>query len=156
MDILTGDISPLVYRHVIKDDLKTIALDGRLLQLFLDLDGRKSLAQVARKTGMNMTDMRDMIARLIELELVEIVPRSFAVVDKNFVEFLHAELARAIGPIAGVLIEDEMAAMGHSLDRFPAARAAELIEALSREIQREEKKVIFNNNMLIKMKEKSY
>ena len=156
MDVLTGDISPLVYRHVIKEDLKTIAMDGRLLQLFLDLDGKKSLAQVARKTGMNMTDMREMIARLIELELVEIVPRSFAVVEKDFVEFLQAELARAIGPIAGVLIEDEMAAMGHSLDRFPAARAGELTEALSREIQREEKKVIFNNNMLIKMKEKGY
>jgi hypothetical protein len=156
MDVLTGDISPLVYRHTIKDDLKTIALDGRLLQVFLELDGDRSLGQVARSQGLNMADMRDMIERLIRLDLVEIVPRHVSVLDREFIEFLTGQLAIAIGPIAGVLIDDEVAAMGHRLSQFPTARAAELVNVLSDQIQREEKKTSFGANMHAKLKEKGY
>lgn len=156
MDVLTGDISSLVYRHVVKNDLKNIFLDGQLLQVFLDLDGRKNLGQVARSMGLNMTDMRDVIARLIDLDLVETVHHHISSLDKEFFDYLNAQLAIAIGPIATVLIEDEIAEMGHTLSQFPRARVAELVELLAREIQRDEKKSIFKRNMLIKIKEKGY
>lgn len=156
MDVLTGDISSLVYRHVVKNDLKNIALDGRLLQIFLDLDGNKDLGQVARSMGLNMTDMRDAIARLIDLDLVETVQRNISALDREFFDYLNAQLAHAIGPIAGVLIEDEIGEMGHALSQFPRARVAELVELLAREIKREEKKAIFKKNMFIKIKAKGY
>ena len=156
MDVLTGDISSLVYRHVVKNDLKNIALDGQLLQIFLDLDGNKDLGQVARSMGLNMTDMRDAIARLIDLDLVETVQRNISSLDREFFDYLNAQLAHAIGPIAGVLIEDEIAQMGHALSQFPRARVAELVELLAREIKREEKKAIFKKNMFIKIKVKGY
>ena len=156
MDVLTGDISSLVYRHVVKNDLQNIALDGQILQVFLYLDGKKNLGQVARSVGMNMTDMRDAIARLIDLDLVETVQRNISSPNRDFFDYLNSQLANAIGPIAGVLIEEEIVEMGHSLSQFPRTRVAELVELLAREIQREEKKTLFKKNMLAKIKQEGY
>ncbi|MBW2357715.1 MAG: hypothetical protein JRF21_03180, partial [Deltaproteobacteria bacterium] len=75
---------------------------------------------------------------------------------KDFLDFLNAQLALSIGPIAEVIIEDTVDDLGHSLSKFPSHRAAELVDLLSREIQREEKRGIFKKNMVNKIREKEY
>jgi len=40
--------------------------------------------------------------------------------------------------------------------RFPTRKAPELVESLSREIQREDKKTAFKQSMVRKIKEKGY
>jgi hypothetical protein len=40
--------------------------------------------------------------------------------------------------------------------RFPTRRAPELVESLSREIQREDKRAAFKQTMVRKIKEKGY
>jgi hypothetical protein len=76
--------------------------------------------------------------------------------DKDFFEYLVVQLSLAVGPIAQVLIEDEVESLGYELSRFPGHRVTELIEKLAREIRREEKKNVFLKVMATKIREKNY
>jgi hypothetical protein len=46
--------------------------------------------------------------------------------------------------------------MGYSAVRFPSSSAAELVDLLSREIKREDKKTEFKTRLVRKIKEKGY
>ena len=156
MDILSGNISSIVFRQVVKDDLGDISIDSRLLRVFLAFDGKKTLERVAKETNLNMEAMRDIISRLMSIELVEPANKAMLTLDKEFIGYLTSQLSRALGPIAELLIEEVVAEMGYSLKQFPSARAAELIDLLAREIQRDEKKNPFKMNMVNKIKERGY
>lgn len=127
-----------------------------MLSVFMELDGKTPLAVVAQKAGMNMGSMRDTIAKLMQNGLVEKVDREIVMLDKDFFDYLVAHLSLAVGPIAQVLIEDEVETMGYELSQFPGHRVAELIDNLAQEIRREEKKNVFLKMMAAKIREKKY
>ena len=156
MDILSGNISSIVFRQVVKDDLGDISIDSRLLRVFLAFDGKKTLERVAEETNLDMGAMREIISQLMSIELVEPANKAMLTLDKEFIGYLTSQLSRALGPIAELLIEEVVAEMGYSLKQFPSARAAELIDLLAREIQRDEKKNPFKMNMVNKIKERGY
>ena len=56
-------------------------------------------------------------------------------------------LVEARGPMASILIEDEIAAMGESKNAFPTVRLTQLIDEASREIASEEMKIQFHELM---------
>ncbi len=156
MDILSGNISSIVFRQIVKDNLGDVSIDSRLLRVFLVLDGKKTLERVAQDTNLDMVAMREIISRLMSLELVEPANKAMLTLDKEFIDYLTSQLSRALGPIAGLLVEEVVAEMGYSLKQFPSAQAAELIDLLARDIQRDEKKNPFKMNMINKIKERGY
>jgi hypothetical protein len=156
MDISSGDISDYIFKRIVRDDIGNFSLDSNMLAVLMELDGSKRLDQVAQKVGINLGTMRDVIARLLELKLIEPISQAVSVIDKDFYNYLLDQLSMAIGPIAEVLIEDQITDMGYNQSQFPAHRAAELIDLLSRDIQRDEKKVVFKQNMVEKLREKKY
>ena len=153
---LTSDISKLVFRQVLKDDGGEISIDGKLLGIFLELDGQTELGVIARKAGLNLGEMRKAVSKLLELNLIEPAVQQEASLDQDFLDFLSRHLAEAVGPIAGVLIEDHFAAAGYQFPNYPVSRVAELVNSLAAEIRREEKKEFFTISMLNKMKQKGY
>ena len=156
MDISSGDISDLIFKRVVRDDVGNFSFDSNMLAVLMELDGKKRIDQVAQKTGLNMGTMRNIISQLMSLELIEVTQEAATVIDRDFLEFLNQQMALAVGPIAEVLIEDQMADMGYDASNFPAHRSAELIDLLSRDIQREEKMTSFKKNMVEKIREKKY
>ncbi|MBW2591377.1 MAG: hypothetical protein JRD71_11885, partial [Deltaproteobacteria bacterium] len=110
----------------------------------------------AQKTGLNMGEIRDVISMLLHLKLVESAAENILMADDEFFNFLSTQLLLTVGPIAEVLIEDEIANMDHGISSFPAFRAAELVEVLSATIKREEKQSAFKLSMVKKLKEKGY
>jgi len=156
MDILSGNISSIVFQQIVKDDLGDVSIDGRLLRVFLAFDGIKTLEGVAQETNLDMGAMREIVSRLMALELVEPSNKAILTLDKEFIDYLTSQLSRALGPIAAILIEDIVDDMGYSLKQFPSAKAAELIDLLAREIQRDEKKNPFKMSMINKIKERGY
>jgi hypothetical protein len=156
MDVLSGNISSLVFKQVVTGSMGDITLDSGLLNVFMELDGKKNLGTVAQKTGLNLGEIRDAISRLIDMKLVQSSTEHILMADDEFFDFLSAELSLALGPIAEVLIEDEIANLGHGISKFPASEAAELVELLAMNIDHEEKRSVFTMNMLNKLKEKSY
>jgi hypothetical protein len=156
MDVLSGNISSMVFKQAVTGTADDITLDSSLLNVLLELDGKKNLGIIAQKTGLNMGEIRDVISMLLHLKLVELAAENILMADDEFINFLNTQLSLAVGPIAEVLIEDEIANMDHGISSFPASRAAELVEILSTVIKREEKQSAFKLSMVNKLKEKGY
>jgi hypothetical protein len=100
--------------------------------------------------------MREIIAKFLQNGLVEKVDKETVTLDKDFFDYLVGQLSLAVGPIAQVLIEDEIHKLGHETSRFPGQRVAELVHNLAREIRRKEKKDVFLKMMATKIREKRY
>ncbi|MBS3809597.1 MAG: hypothetical protein KGY38_05545, partial [Desulfobacterales bacterium] len=102
---------------------------------------------------MSLKDLRSILSKLHNLKLCEPAKENMPVLGKDFFDFLSAQLSRAMGPIADVVIEDEINEMGEDAKQFPAHRAAELVDLLARQILREERKVAFQQAMVKKLRE---
>ena len=129
----SGDISPLIFRQIVGENLKDVSLDGRLLSLFLALDGEKSLGALAQTIGLSPEDLRITVTRLLELQLIEPLEREYTYLDPEFLGYLTLQYAKAIGPLARILIEEELLATGHHPNRIPKTQAVILVETLARE-----------------------
>jgi hypothetical protein len=126
MDVSSGEISSTVFKRIVRDDIGEYPLDHQMLAVFMELDGKEK------------------------------VDKETVTLDKDFFDYLVGQLSLAVGPIAQVLIEDEIHKLGHETSRFPGQRVAELVHNLAREIRRKEKKDVFLKMMATKIREKRY
>ena len=156
MVLSSGNISAMVYKAKVSDNLGDFSLDGQKLLVLMELDGKATLGALAAKTGMTMGTIREVIADLLNLGLIQKVERAISPVDNEFFRNLLDELALAIGPIASVLIEDEVQDLGHNVKSFPTFLATELVDRLAGEIRREDKKATFIKNMVTLIQAKGY
>ena len=69
-------------------------------------------------------------------------------IDGTFFAQMEHELTKVMGPVATLVIDDEMAALGAAKDSFPRDRVAELVEKISAEITDEGKRASFQQTML--------
>lgn len=149
---LSGDISKLVLKGYIKGNLGEFSLNGHMLQVLMQLDGKKSLATVANSLNIDLSTMKMVVAKLAELGLVEKPEPTVPGISKEFIDFLISQLANAMGPIAEVIFEDEIEHFGGDPKKIPKNRAAELITRLANEIPREEKRLEFQQAMVARLK----
>jgi len=152
----SGDIAKQVFRQVVGDRLERVSLDRLLLQVFLECDGRKTIAEVAGKIDREPASLKDAVAKLIELELIQAVDNDTRRADREFFRLLDASLSKSVGPIAPVLIDEELEALGYRRERFPAELTADLVYALGREIQPEKKRNEFQIEMVRLIRDKGY
>ena len=156
MDLSSGDISSMIYRRTAATDLGDFSLNRRTLNVYMELNGEATLGQVAEKTGINLGTLRELVSNLLRIGLIERVQKEIEVLDGDFFRYLVSQLSLATGPIAGVLIEDEIHDLGYEVDQFPGYRVTELIDRLAVQIRREDKKAIFIENMANKILQKGY
>ena len=138
----------MVFRRVTRDDAGEFSLDGQMLSVLMEFDGRKNLAVVAKNTALSMGVIRRLVSKLFELNLIEPVDEAVSVLGDDFFDYLNEQLSLATGPIADVLIEDAVNDMGMTFSQTPRHRAAELIDILARQIPREEKRMAFQQAMI--------
>ena len=156
MVLSSGDISSKVYKRKVRDDVGDFSLDGKTLIVLMELDGKATLGSLAAKTGLSMGSIRELIAKLLKFGLIEKVEKEIIPVDSDFFRNLLDEFALAIGPIASVLIEDEVHDLGYDVKSFPSYLVTELIDRLARDVRREERKAIFIKNMASIIRAKGY
>ena len=156
MVMSSGDISSMIYKRKVRDDLGDFSLDGQTLIVLMELDGKTTLGALAAKTGLTMAALREIITYLLKLGLIEKVEKRIVPVDNQFFRHLLDELALATGPIAGVLIEDEVQDLGYDVNSFPSYLVSELVDRLAGEIRREEKKTVFIKSMVNIIRAKGY
>lgn len=156
MDILSGDLSAIVFKRVLSQNLGEFSLDGRMLSVLMEVDGRQSVGTIAKKLGMTLGTIRPVINSLLQSKLIEAGEDSLSVLDEEFLKALKSRLALAVGPIAEVLIEDAAEDMGFTINRIPTHRVAELVDLLSGHIRREDKMSEFKQYMVSMIREKGY
>ena len=154
MNISSDEMFVMVFKRVMRDNLEEFSLDSHMFKVLMELDGKRSLAAVTEKIGLNMGTMRRVISKLLELKLIEPIQSTISTLDKDFFDGLCTQLSLAVGPIAEILIEDAVIDLGYSLSQVPDYRAAELVDLLGQQIQREDKRIDFKHNMVKQIREK--
>jgi hypothetical protein len=149
---LSGDLSALVLKSSIKEDLGEFSLDSHMLQVLMQLDGKKNLGTVASSLSIGLSTLKMVIAKLAKLGLVEKPGATVPAISKAFIDYMIAQLANAMGPIAEVIFEDEIEEFGGDPARIPKNCAAELITRLAKEIPRQEKRLEFQQAMVARLK----
>ncbi len=119
--------------------------------VFTQVDGKKSLQEIADTLAMTLDDVSKIVVRLFENELIDIfAPRKreekFA--GEDFFINLEKTLTAIVGPVAPYVIEDMLTDLDYNRNRLPAKDVAELVENISEEISDEEKKIEFLSQML--------
>lgn len=156
MDLSSGDISAMIFRRCATIDIGDFSLDRQALNVYMLLNGEDNLEKLAESTGTSLEAMRIVVSNLLKLGLIEAVRDDVVFLDGDFFRYLLNELSIATGPIASVLIEDEVHSLGYEVDQFPGQRAGQLVDKLAAEIMRKERKTIFIENMLRKIRQKGY
>ena len=147
-----GNIASSIFKRSVTHDLGEVSLDSRMLTLLMQMDGKKNAATLAGELGMSISEARDVLARLAQLGIIEEVVSDVAGLSEEFYFFLADNLSIAMGPMAEILLEDLLAEMQIDRKKIPFAKAADLVEALAREIPREEKRVEFQQTMLARLR----
>jgi hypothetical protein len=151
MDISTRELPGLFFRKVIRDDMGRVSLEPQMVRLLVMIDESKSFGTIARELGISLASLRETLQKLLRIGLVEQVEKTGPLLNGSFVADLREQIARAVGPVGEVLIEETLDEMGLSISRIPACLGAELIGNLARQIPREEKRIEFQEAMIQKV-----
>ena len=73
------------------------------------------------------------------------------VVSPGFFNSVTKELAEISGPLASMMIRDQVKALGESMEKFPQTRVTELVKILSEEITDENAKIGFRKRIAEKL-----
>ena len=148
MDFLSKTASSLFFRKVIRKDVQNISLDADMIRLLLVIDEQKSLYQIAADVEMDAATFKNTLRRLLEQGLIESVRRQAPVLGRAFIQLLTLNLARAIGPIAQIVIADGLAEMRLDPAGIPVDQAAELVNRVALEIPDGPNRALFKKAMI--------
>ncbi len=157
MTLSSQQIAGIVFKQAVQSNIGELALDGAMLSVLMQFDGKKTLGQTAQQLNMNLTDIRPVVVKLGEAKLIQRV--NTAVInsaDQEFMGYLISQMSIAIGPLGRIVVEDDLDILGYTTNTLPARQAPELVNILSMEIPRKEKRILFKKALLQKIKQKGY
>lgn len=148
MEFTAKNAAGLYFRKKIPKDLQTVSLNADMIRLLLAIDERKSLYQIAAEVEMDASAFKKALRRLLEQGLLETVQKSISLLSKSFLDAVHLNLSRAIGPMAQIVLEETLAEMNLDPRGIALDQAAELINHLSLEISSDENRIRFQKAIL--------
>ena len=120
--------------------------------MLTQINGVRTVAEIAKNLSLSEAAVIGIVDMLFKSRILEVAPGSAppptASVDAQFFAEITRELARAMGPLASMIIEDEITALGENMDDFPRDRLADLVERVSEAIKDNSKRVNFQRLML--------
>lgn len=149
-------LSNVVFRLSTSELAGEINLKPEAWRILSQVDGVRTLSEIAQRIGMDMATAQRVAESLLQAHILEVasgaLPPVRTTVDAAFFNQLGLELARAVGPLASVIVEDAIAALGEKQESFPRERLADLIERVSEEIRDPARRLRFQQVMLEAMR----
>ena len=146
--------APHLVRTLPRDE---VVLSPAEWQLIAHIDGRTPVAELARQLNVEDFAFARLLDRLCRESLVEFESAAAAIrlpqrpvpaVDPAFFTQLTRATASALGPLASVVIEDALVALGHTREAFPPDKASRLVELVANDIREDLRRVRFQQAML--------
>ncbi len=139
----------ILFGGILVEEIHLKPEDWRFLA---QVDGVHSVAEIAQKLSMDQAAAESVAHSLYKVGMLQIaagsvVPPS-ATVNGNFFDHVTRELAQVMGPLASVVIEDEVTALGETREKFPRDRIAELIERLGEVVRDDAMRLQFQQIVL--------
>ena len=138
-----ADIASMVFRQAVLKSTGAFSLDRKALAILLEFDGSRTVAQIAQRLSLDRNAVFSTVRPLNSLGLIEPAAGAAEALDKDVLDRITQHLARAVGPLAAVLVEEEIQDLGYKVDGFPVVSLKHLIERLSGCIRKEEKRTDF-------------
>jgi DNA-binding transcriptional regulator YhcF (GntR family) len=148
MDLTAKTAAELTFRKKIPRDLQTVSLDADMIRLLLVIDEHKSLYQIAAEAEMDSATFKKALRRLLEQGLIETVQKRVPLLGKLFLDTVHLNLSRAIGPMAQIVLEETLAEMNLNPNGIALDQAAELVTHLALEISDEGSRTQFQKAII--------
>ncbi|MBW2590278.1 MAG: hypothetical protein JRD71_06115 [Deltaproteobacteria bacterium] len=148
MPLNSQDLPQRYFKKTIRKNMEEITLDAEMIRLLMAIDENKNISQVARAAEMNLSQVRDVLAKLLKQELVVPVKKDVTYLKQSFINFLKTKLSESVGPIGEILIEDILDEMGLQIDRIPVNAAPDFVRNIAREIPQEENRTLFEDVIL--------
>jgi hypothetical protein len=142
----------VVFRLAGRRDSDDINLKPAEWNILTQVDAMRSVREISNVLNLDEFGVAKILYGLYSAGLLEVVerpkPPPEKAIGQDFFRKVDEELAKALGPIASVIVDDQIAELGEERDPFPKSKAAELIEAVSSEISDEGKRIRFQRSML--------
>lgn len=135
------NLSRVIFKLSSRELSNEVTLTPATWRVLVQFDGARSVAEIAKVLGTDESEVAKVADGFLRSGVLQVAPGSVAppnaTVNGAFLDQVANELARAIGPLAALTLEDEIAALGETRERFPFDRIPELVEQLSRAIRDE-------------------
>jgi hypothetical protein len=129
-----------------------ISLEPEEWQVLAKVDGERDVSEIAETLTWDELLVSKVLLKLVTAGLLEFaVGRQTGptpLVNGGFFARLEEQFVGVVGPLGPVIIDDEIAAMGETREEFPRARAAELVERISADVEEEGKRARFQQTVL--------
>lgn len=142
----------IVYRLSSKAPPGEVNLKPEAWRVLTQVNGARSLAEIAQAIGMAPEAVNVIAGNLYQAGVLEVASGNVAptrtTVGGAFFEQIGRELARAIGPLAQIILDEEMDKLGETRTEFPVDRIPDLVERVSEAIDDDTKRITFQQVML--------
>jgi hypothetical protein len=147
MDKSLEELLELTFKQSEKVNAPDLSLDIKMSNIFWAMDGSRNLKTIAREDAYDLEELAASVLTLMKMGALEADQPLAGKVDKKTFDILTQNLTQAIGPMAGILIEDTISDMGHSLSSLPNHKLGQLVNQLAMEIQDDESSARFKSSM---------
>jgi hypothetical protein len=146
------DLSNVIFQFARADLSQEVNLKPEEWRILSQINGARSISQIAQALGLDFAFVSQMADALYRGGLLQVAPGSVvppsSTMDGAFFDHVIRQLTLTMGPFASVVVEDEIAALGETRDRFPRERIAELVERVGEAIDDREERLQFQKAML--------
>jgi hypothetical protein len=116
------------------------------------IDGKKTVGDISDESKMGEYDTARNLYRLFSSGLIEVATapqrKAKKIVDGGFFSLVEKELAEIIGPVAPVILDEEIKDMGEERNSFPVEKVSLLVEKVSGEIADDTQRIAFQKTTL--------
>jgi helix-turn-helix protein len=145
-----------VYKLSNTRDPGSVQLKSLEWAVLTQLDGSKSVAEVADVLAMTKEEIFPIFEKLIKEGVVEgvtVESKQVEYLSEDFFKEMEKILVLLIGPVASIIIDDVLFDMNKEKDNVEKDEAGALVEAVSAEINDSVKQLQFQQEMLKKLQE---
>lgn len=148
----TSTLSQVIFKMSSTDIAGEVNLKPETWRVLTQINGTRSVAEIARMLAMDEMVASQIADTLYKAGVLEVAAGSVAppraTIDGVFFDQVSRELARAMGPLAEFIIDDEIERLGEKREAFPRDRIADLVERVSESIRDDAERVKFQQVML--------
>jgi hypothetical protein len=150
----TTDMVNMAFRRVESKDLSQFKNDIQMFNILTAMDGRRSIGTIARDDFYEVDVLIEKVNQLVQMGVLEPVQGNGAgaVVHADAMKYLQAELTKLVGPVAGMLLKDTVAKLGHEISSFPKGKVGELLDRVATFIQNQNKAEDFKRTMMTRLR----
>lgn len=149
----TKEISNMTFKCVQGIDLSGFKDNLQMFNIIAAMDGRRSVSTIAREDFYEVEFLAEKVNELVQQGFLESVHGGVnaSVIKLETLKYLQAELTEHVGPVAGILLKNTAAKMGHDINNFPVERVGELLDHISGSIPNQKKAAKFKRSILSRL-----